>query len=244
MIKIAIASSLAVVAPALGVAITSDEIVAQLDDNQTHSTSIVEGSISVQDRFGSRVSNFISWARGADRSLTEFTSAAEAGQKILRLSGEIYLYYPDAAETIRLRGAALRDSLLGSDVSYEDITGNRGLIDSYRTRLVGEETIDGNDCYVVELTAKIRDIAYPRQKLWIDKELFTLRRSEQYALSGTLLKVVDVEDTITIDGKTFASETIIRDQLKSDSMTRFIIDSIRVDADLPRGIFSLEELSF
>jgi len=222
----------------------AQEIITRMEENQTHDTSRMEGKMIIQDRFGRRTSTFIVWAKGNDKTLVEFTSPGERGQKVLRTEDQIYLYYPDASELIRLQGAALRESLLGSDVSYEDMTGNKGFLADYKVSLAGEESIDGNACYVVNMDAISRDVAYPKQKMWVDKKLFVMRKAEQYALSGRLLKVMDVKETMRVDGKIFPSDMIISDQLKRNSQTEFIIEKAEIGIKLPPGIFSLENLSW
>jgi outer membrane lipoprotein-sorting protein len=223
---------------------SAEEIIRRLESNQTHETSRIEGRMVIHDRFGQRTSEFIMYARGEEEALIEFTSASEAGQKVLRTEDEIYLFYPDAAELIRLQGAALRQSMLGSDVSYEDMTGNRGYLDTYEVELGGRERIDGRPCYVLELEATSRDVAYPRQKMWVDAELYVMRRAEQYALSGRLLKVVEVQELMREAGKVFPSHMTIRDQLKQDTRTEFVIEEAEIGIDLPPRIFSVEELTW
>jgi hypothetical protein len=223
---------------------SAEEIIRRMEANQTHETSYIEGRMIISDRFGSRTSSFEMYSQGEENVLVEFTSAAEAGQKVLRTEDEIYLFYPDAAELIRLQGSALRESMLGSDVSYEDMTGNRGILDTYRATLSGRETIRGFDCFVVELEATSRDVAYPRQRLWIDSGLFVMRRSEQYALSGRLLKEIVVTDLMERSGRIFPSAMTISDTLKANSSTEFIVDEAEIGLRLPPNIFSLEELTW
>ncbi len=225
-------------------AIEAEEVITQMERNQTHGSSQIEGRFIIQDRFGSRESTFLSWSKGTEESLIEFTSPAERGQRILRTADEIYLYYPDAAELIRLQGAALRDSLLGSDVSYEDMTGNRGILDDYDATLEANEEILGRDCYVVKLTARVSNIAYPLQRLWIDSSDFVTRQSEQYALSGKLLKRSITLRTVRQAGKIFPVEFEIRDQLKKRSVTTVRVEDIAVDIPVADSRFSLESLSF
>ncbi|NBB90507.1 MAG: outer membrane lipoprotein-sorting protein [Spirochaetes bacterium] len=231
--------------PVVGsVAQSAEEIIRLLEANQTHDTSRVEGRMVIHDRFGRRTTEFIMCARGTDDALLEFTSAEEAGQKVLRTGDEIYLFYPDASELIRLQGAALRQSMLGSDVSYEDMTGNKGYLDTYEVRVTGREEVDGRPCHVLELEATARDVAYPKQKLWVDAELYVMRRAEQYALSGRLLKVMEVQELMRRAGKIFPSHITIRDQLKQNTRTEFIIEEARINIDLPSRIFSVEELTW
>lgn len=223
---------------------SAEEVIRRMEANQTHETSYIEGRMIITDRFGSRTSSFEMYSEGEENVLVEFTSAAEAGQKVLRTEDEIYLFYPDASELIRLQGSALRESMLGSDVSYEDMTGNRGILDTYRATLSGIERIRGYDCFVVELEATSRDVAYPRQRVWIDSDLFVMRRSEQYALSGRLLKEIVVTELMERSGRIFPSAMTISDTLKANSKTEFIVDEAEIGLRLPPNIFSLEELTW
>ena len=112
----------------------------------------------ITDRFGSRTKTFILYAEGADKMLIEFTNPEERGQKIMRLEDEIYLYFPDAEEVIRLQGSALKESVMGSDFSYEDMTGEGDLLDQYEVTLLGEQMVDGRRHYHLELEAKKRGL--------------------------------------------------------------------------------------
>lgn len=223
-------------------AITAEEIVNKMELNLVYDTAIVEGRMVLNDRFGARTSTYISYTEGEEKSLLEFTNIEDAGQKILRLEDEIYLYYPDAEETIRLQGAALRQAVMGSDFSYEDMTGDKGILDSYSVTLDGEESIDGNSCYILTLTAKTRDVPYQKEIMWVDKELFIYRQVHKLAKSGKLLKEMKVMDLIKVDGLNIPSRLTMVDKLKRNSSTEFYMDSIKLGIVLPADIFSIGEL--
>jgi outer membrane lipoprotein-sorting protein len=231
-------------APATAQTLTADEIIGRVERNTVFATARSAGSMVVRDRFGDRESTFASWSRGDDTTLIEFTSAEERGMKILRTSDEIYLYYPDAAELIRLQGAALRDAVLGSDMSYEDLTGGKGLLRSYRATLEGTEAVDGHPCYRVSLEALRRDVAYYRQVLWVDSSLFLPRRIHKFARSGALLKEVEVDEIRSIAGRNVITRMTLRDTLKRGSSTSFVMSRIEIDIQLPPTIFSLGELTW
>jgi len=225
-------------------AMTAEQIIRKMEENQTHSTSIIEGRMIISDRFGDRESTYIMHSEGARRFLVEFTSRYEEGQKILRRDDSLYLYYPDAREVIRLQGAALRDSLLGSDISYEDMTGGRGLEDDYSFRLLGEEQLNSHRTYKIELTAVSTRVPYPKQILWVDAEDFVMRRGEQYARSGRILKKTEVLETMEIHDMIFPSRIQVTDQTRRSEGTEMIIESAEIGVKLPANIFSLEELTW
>lgn len=158
-------------------ALSPEDIIRKLENNIVYPASMSTGRIIITDRFGKRLSSYISYTSGTDKSMVEFTGKEEAGQKILRLKDEIYLYYPDAEEVIRLQGSALKQSVIGSDMSYEDMAGDKSILDSYRVTLEGEEIINGKNCYKIQLIAKARDVPYQQQIMWIDKKTLYTQKS-------------------------------------------------------------------
>jgi outer membrane lipoprotein-sorting protein len=230
---------------ALGVwAITAEEIIEAVENNEINEEERIDGSMIINDRFGSRVKTFVSYASGADRMLLEFTNPEEKGQKILRLEDEIYLYFPEAEEIIHLQGSALKESLMGSDFSYEDLTGEGDLLDQYEVTLLGEDNIDGRKHYHLELKAKKRGLAYPKQEAWVDAEYWVMTRANAFSLSGRLLKEMELGDIRKVAGKYVPHYIIMRDAMKKNSSTEMRIEEIDLQADLPRNVFSLEELTW
>ena len=225
-------------------AITAREIIQNVEANQINEVERIQGSMTISDRFGSRVKTFISYAAGADKMLLEFTNPEERGQKILRLEDEIYLYFPEAEEVIHLQGSALKESVMGSDFSYEDMTGEGDLLDQYEVTLLGEQTIDGRKHYHLELEARKRGLAYPRQEVWVDAETWVTIRANSYSLSGRLLKEMELGDVRQVAGKYIPHYIIMRDAMKKNSSTEMRIEAIDLQADLPPDIFSLEELTW
>jgi len=223
---------------------TAEDIVARLQANQVFKTSRMQGVMTVTDRFGAKETRFVSYARGENEALIEFTSTEEKGQKILRTKDEIYLFYPDAEEVIRLQGAAFRDAVLGSDMSYEDLTGGKTLLETYRVSLEGTETVDGAECYRVRMEAKGRNVAYPVQVMWVDPKLWSARRMQQFSLAGRRLKESSLGDFRTVAGRTIATRLVLEDKLKKSSRTVFVVERIEVDIPLDPKLFTLEHLSW
>lgn len=235
---------LLVMSMAAAAAMTADEILQKADEMQTFETSRSSGEIRITDRFGLKVTTFNAWSKGADESLIEFTSRAERGQKVLRTDDSIYLYYPDAEELIRMQGSALRQGMLGSDISYEDMTGGKDRLSQYETELTGEETILGHDCYVLTLTATTRTVPYPKEIVWIDKESFIVMKGEYYTKSGRLLKEMEVLETGFFGLYEVGTVSRISDTMKSDSETIMVIEELEIDVRISDDIFSLDELSW
>ncbi len=234
---------LSLIIPITVFSITGEEIIRKADAIQAFDTSEAYGEIRVKDRFGVKVSTFKSWTRGKYESLLEFTSLAERGQKILRTEDELYLFYPDAEELIRMQGSMLRQSMLGSDISYEDMTGGKDRVSQYDIVLEGEEKVNGIDCYVLTMTARVRTVPYPKEKVWIDKETFIVWKAEYYTKSGRLLKEMETLRVEEIGGRMIAMESRISDKMKTDTETIMVINNIKINIPLSVD-FSLDDLSW
>ncbi len=225
-------------------AMTAEQIIREMDKVETFDTSFSTGKITSHDRFGDKVSEFNAWSRGTQDSLLEFTSLAERGQKILRTEKNLYLFYPDANELIRLQGAALRQSLLGSDISYEDMTAEHSTLDDYDASLEGEETYEGHNVYVVKLEAKTRKVAYPTQLLYIDTGNYLVWKGEYSTKTGRLLKEMSVMETMDLDDRVIPKKSKVVDVMKSDSYTILEIDTIETDVPLASDFFSIDNLTW
>ena len=237
-------AALLLLATAAAFSQSAEVIVRRMEANQRFRTQEAQVSLVITDRFGSRIKTFRSYAEGQERMLLAFTNVEEKGQKILRLQQEIYLYFPDAEEVVRLQGAALKESVMGSDFSYEDLTGEKSLLDLYEVRLAGSENLEGRAQHLLELKARARGVAYPAQKLWVDAEEYLPRRAEYYALSGRLLKTLEVLEVRRVAGRSVMSRAIMRDAMKKNSSTEFRVEWVKLDEPLPKNIFSLEALSW
>ncbi len=73
------------------------------------------------------------------------------------------------------------------DRSYEkllfDLILLGGYEDRYVPRLAGEERVDGRRCYRVELTSRQEESYIARVRLWVDRELWLVRRAEYLNLN-------------------------------------------------------------
>jgi outer membrane lipoprotein-sorting protein len=231
-------------------AITANEIIRKIEENENLS-SISEGKFEITDKLGTRVTTFKSYEAANGDLMLEFTNPEDAGQKILRLENEIYLYFPDAEEIIHLQGDALKDRVMGSDFSYEDLRGGESILDKYTAALEGTEMVDGHECYKVVLTEikGAKDIIYPQQILWVDAALFAYRKGEFFSYSNKdgvykLIKNMVVTDIRQISGKSIPFHMVMTDTMKTNSKTVFKLSDMKIDIKIDPDMFSLEELTW
>ncbi|HET9487759.1 MAG TPA: outer membrane lipoprotein-sorting protein, partial [Chryseosolibacter sp.] len=139
---------------------------------------------------------------------------------------------------IQISGHMLRQSVMGSDLSYEDMMEDRKLTDIYTPEVIGEEQIGDRKTWIVKLTARADDVAYHSQKMWIDTERYVPVKQEMYAKSGQLLKQTELTDVKQIADRWFPTTVIYRDVLKGGKGTEFRMTDVKFDEKIPEYLFT------
>lgn len=231
-----------IIAPAAGAlpgqAPSAEFILKKIDENSSENKVVVAGMV-IHGRRGSRTLKSKSWIEGTDRSFTEYLEPArEKGTKMLKLGDELWTYTPSTDRVIKISGHMLRQSVMGSDLSYEDMMEDPELYNIYEAKIIGEETCLERLCWVLELTAKEIDVAYHKRRIWVDEERYVVLKEDRYAKSGKLLKTAEVRSVIRAQNRWVQNNVVFKDVLKNGEGTEFIIESIEFNADIPDYIFS------
>jgi outer membrane lipoprotein-sorting protein len=218
---------------------SGDEILKRVDQNMFSQKKILLSRMVIHGRRETRTVESKSWQRGTNESYTEFLAPArEKGTKMLKLKDMLWEFSPSTDRTIMISGHMLRQSVMGSDLSYEDMMEDPHLPNLYSATVASSEVLNGRDCWVLDLKAKKEDIAYDHRQAWVDKERYVVLRENLYAKSGKLLKSVDVREVMHVQSHWLAKSVLYKDVLKEGEGTEFHIDSVTLDADIPDYIFS------
>jgi outer membrane lipoprotein-sorting protein len=217
----------------------ANAILDKVDKNMSSKNRIFESEMIIRGRRSSRSITSVSYSAGDRKSFTEYLSPArEQGTKMLKLENQLWIYSPSTDRIIQISGHMLRQSVMGSDLSYEDMMDDRKLSDIYSAIVLGNEKIDDRDTYILELTARVDDATYYSQKVWIDVERYVPLKQEMYARGGQLLKRTTLSEVKHIEGRWFPMRIIYKDMLKDGSGTEFRMTSIKFNQDIPEYIFT------
>jgi outer membrane lipoprotein-sorting protein len=218
-------------------------IIQKVDDNIGSDNKITHGQMIIHGRRGSRTIESRSWIEGDEKSYTEYLAPPrEAGTKMLKLEDQLWTFSPSTDRIIKISGHMLRQSVMGSDLSYEDMMEDRQLLDDYHAEVVGDETFQERPCWFLLLTSKGGDIAYHSRKVWVDKERFVSLREERYARSGKMIKTTQINRVRRIENRWFPVEMVFKDELKAGKGTEFILLDAEFNADIPDHVFSKASL--
>jgi len=217
----------------------AQEILKKVEKNMSSDNRIFESSMTIHGNRTSRTITSKTFSVGDKQSFTEYISPArEQGTKMLKLATQLWIYSPSADRIIQISGHMLKQSVMGSDLSYEDMMDDRKLTDVYSAVIAGSEVIDGRNTWILVLTAKVSDVSYYSRRMWVDVERYVPIREELNARSGQLLKRTTLSEVKLIDGRWFPTKIIYKDMLKQGGGTEFNITSVKFNQQIPDYIFT------
>lgn len=219
---------------------SADDIMKAMDQNLNAESRIITSKMVVKGRRSNRTIESKNWVVGTELAFTEYLSPPrEAGTKMLKIGEKLYTYSPQTDRVIQISGHMLRQSVMGSDMSYNDMMEDRPIEELYSATIEGSIMLDGRDHWIMILDAKVKGLSYPKRRSWVDKEYLLPKKEELYAKSGKLLKTASLEGIKKIEGRWFPSKFVYKDELKRNSKgTEWIIDNIQFNKKIPNSRFS------
>ena len=219
---------------------SADDIMKAMDQNLNAESRIITSKMVVKGRRNNRTIESKNWVIGTELAFTEYLSPPrEAGTKMLKIGEKLYTYSPQTDRVIQISGHMLRQSVMGSDMSYNDMMEDRPIEELYSATIEGSIMLDGRDHWIMILDAKVKGLSYPKRRSWVDKEYLLPKKEELYAKSGKLLKTASLEGIKKVEGRWFPSKFVYKDELKRNSKgTEWIIDNIQFNKKIPNSRFS------
>jgi len=215
--------------------LSGEEILQQVDRNMVVEQAISVSTMIIHGRSGTRTITSKAWAKGEDKAFVEYLSPPrEKGKKMLRIGDKLWNYSPEPNDRIiTISGHLLRQSVMGSDLSYEDMVENDKMTEMYEARVTGSEDFNGRSCFVLELTAKKKDVAYYSRKVWVDTERWLPLKEERFAKSGRLLKTMEINEVFKVGNRWYPKKMTFKDMLSKGKGTEYIIESIDFNVMIP-----------
>jgi len=185
-----------------------------------------------------------SWSKNkGEKNLVRYLEPLRVkDQAVLMLNNadDIWMYFPRTQRVRKLATHAKKQKMQGSDFSYEDMGSGDAFIREFAARRLKDDTIEGHDCYCVELTRKADgDMSYSRLLLWIVKENYVPILIEYYDENdpNRLVKRLKQSDIVEINGIPTARKAVMTNE-DDNSQTSMEITEIEYNIDLSDDLFT------
>ena len=154
------------------------------------------------------------------------------GQGYLKEGGTLWFYDPQSR---RFNTTSSADRFQNTNARNSDFTRST-LSQDYRVT-AGENVILGRfNCRLLTLEAVTSEVTYPRMKVWISEDGL-LRKSEDYSLSGQLLRTSAVADYYFLEGRYIPRQIVIVDELRG-TVVNGVFRNERTQISISRPSFS------
>jgi outer membrane lipoprotein-sorting protein len=149
-------------------------------------------------------------SKGNENTIVMVTEpAVDRGQIMLMKGRDLWVFLPNVSQPVRLSLAQrLTGQVANGDIARANFAGD------YTPKLVRTERIDGEDHYVLELTAVDRTVTYHRVMYWVKQKNYFPHKAEFYSLSDRLLKTARYENYQQMAGRVRPTRLVMQDALR------------------------------
>ncbi|GHV72806.1 hypothetical protein AGMMS49940_01080 [Spirochaetia bacterium] len=182
-------------------------------------------------------------AAGKSRIIIEFlTPASVKGTRFLTMENrsgadDRFIFLPELNKVRRIAAGEGSGSFMGTDLSYDDISSADREVDKDTHRLLKEESLNGDVCYVIESIPKDGTYQYGKIISWIDKNNSVTRKLELYDKKNTLQKVFETLELKDVQGRLSPWVTKMT-TLSAGTFTTIYIQKLAYDSNIPEGAFT------
>ena len=190
-------------------------------------------------------------ANDASRSILFFLSPPEVqGIGLLQWidphqADRHWLFLPALKRIRQITGSSRRESFVGTDFSYEDLTLIQEILDWTREdadiSLAGEEDVDGRPCAMIDVQPKDEDVGYGKIHLWLGKDDFVVHKFTFEDRNGRLAKTLLMSDVRMVKQIPAAHRMEMRNE-RSGSHTIIEFAKIVFDTGLAEDMFTQRRL--
>ncbi len=171
----------------------------------------------------------------ADVKGTAVLSHAKPGDE-----DEQWLYLPSARRVKRISSSNRTGAFVGSEFSFEDLTGNDGR--KYTWKLAGKSACGAATCFDLEATPKDPQSAYSRRVLHVDAQEFRIQSIEFFDRKATKLKTLTYDNYKKLNGRFWRAHTWSMQNHQSGKSTVVSFSSMRLGNGYTASDFSTGKL--
>ena len=185
-----------------------------------------------------------SWTKGTEYAMVLITAPArEKGQSFLKVGREMWNWNPTISRTIKLPPSMLSQGWMGSDYTHDDMINQSSIVVDYTHDIIGEEKIEGRECYMIELIPKEdAPVVWGKIILWISKTDYMVLKSEYYDEDEYLVKTELGKEIRNMNGRILPSVYEIIPAEEEDQKTVVIFNNIEFNAPISEGFFSIQNM--
>jgi len=223
---------------------TAEEIIRRAENAVKGKTAHGVFEMSVVTPDYQRTLKMESWWVGNEKALIVIKSPKkDAGNKTLKIGNEMWNYLKNTETTIKIPPSMMLQSWNGSDFTNDDLVRESNLNDDYTQKLIGEEEINGEPCWKIELLPRPNaPVVWGKLLYWVRKSDDLPARVEYYDENGELIRYLAYSEYQSVGNRKIPTRWLMKNVAKEGRYTEIKILKMAFDIKIPKRIFSFREL--
>lgn len=220
------------------------EIIRKSDEKFRGTSSQGEMTMIIERPTWKREVTMKNWSLGNEYSLIYITAPAkEKGQVFLKREKEMWNWVPNIERMIKIPPSMMMQSWMGSDFTNDDLVRESSIVHDYTHKLLGEEIIDGYNCYKAELIPlEDAPVVWGKVIIWISKEEFYWLKSEYYDEDGLLVNTENLSEVKQMDDRKIPTRMEMIPADEPGNKTIIIFKNMKFSVKIDESFFSQQNM--
>ncbi len=220
------------------------EIVRKANDLMIGRSSQSTATMTVVRPTWTRKVTLKTWSLGNDYYMILITAPVQdKGQVFLKRYSEMWNWMPNISRIIRIPPSMMGQNWMGSDFTNNDLVKANSIVDDYTHKILGNETIEGYDCYKIELTPKPNAaVVWDKIIVWIAKDKYFMLKEEYYNEDGELVNRETQSDIRHFDDRDLPAKLVMAPVKEKDKQTILEFQQLKFNIPLKPDFFSQQNM--
>lgn len=157
----------------------------------------------------------------------------QKGQGYLQVDENVWFYDP---ESRKFSHSSLKENIQNSDAKNADLN-QSSLAEDYEVTEWEEGSLGKFPVYILQMQALNDEVTYPELRMWIRKDKAIVLKSEDYSLSGRLMRTSYYPKYIQVGDQFLPSKMLVIDELREGERTQVTLRGATT-ATLPDAVFT------
>jgi outer membrane lipoprotein-sorting protein len=223
---------------------TAYEIIKQADEKLKGESSYAEFRMTINRVDWNRTIEMKAWSKGDEESLILVTAPKrDKGTAFLKKDDEMWNWQPTIERVIKMPPSMMMQSWMGSDFTNDDLVQESSIVKDYTHEFVGEETIEGRLCHVIELIPKENaPVVWAKVKIWISKTDLLQLKVEFYDEDDYLVNTMYGQNIKELGGRLLPSimKIVPEDEPGNSTVLEYL--NLQFGVKHPGNFFSIQNM--
>lgn len=241
---LALIFSLLLLNPAIAQELTATEIIQKATDKLNGESSKGSMKMTVERPGWSREVIMKSWSMTDEYYLILITSPVkDKGQTFLKRQNDMWNWMPSINKMIKIPPSMMSQSWMGSDFTNDDLVKMNSYVDEYTHEIIGEEEIEGYNCYKLELIPKPdAPVVWGKVLVWISTEEFYELKLEFYDEDMGLVNRQECFDIKQFSDRKLPAKLVMTPVDEPGNKTIIEIIDTEFNIDIDESFFSQQNM--